>query len=287
MSELKKYWVRETYWTDDFHIEPGNPYRRVPLYKAAEVEQMIAELISTLRALHDVQNGSPLPKYDRDWKAAMEDTERLLAEWEKQLCEESVEAVLASDYDELRAENERLKGEIDTLDSLLKDRTAQLAAEHKERVRFQKYHEEGGRVNAELKDQLEAMTKERDEALAIQQSEECAYESTISDLIFERDNLWQQLADAQSRVKELEGATALDVDRMERAAVAVETLNEECNRRAADNHTLIARCAQLEAALRNIKGAAMRRDARPYGALLDIERWSAEALTPAAEKEEG
>ena len=93
MSELKKYWChinklilaesRRPELIDVIldHATQDN-YRTV--YLAPDVKQVIAELISTLRALHDVQNGSPLPKYDRDWKAAMEDTERLLAEWEKQ-----------------------------------------------------------------------------------------------------------------------------------------------------------------------------------------------------------
>lgn len=37
------------------------------------------ELREVLASLHAVQNGSPLEKYDREWKAAMEEAERLLA----------------------------------------------------------------------------------------------------------------------------------------------------------------------------------------------------------------
>ena len=37
------------------------------------------ELREVLASLHAVQNGSPLEKHDREWKAAMAEAERLLA----------------------------------------------------------------------------------------------------------------------------------------------------------------------------------------------------------------
>jgi hypothetical protein len=42
-------------------------------------QEYIQELRDALNALHTIQNDSPPPKYDREWKAAMTKAERLLA----------------------------------------------------------------------------------------------------------------------------------------------------------------------------------------------------------------
>lgn len=44
ISELTKYWVREGYWVDDDHFEPGNPAHRVLFYKGADVVAVLAAL---------------------------------------------------------------------------------------------------------------------------------------------------------------------------------------------------------------------------------------------------
>lgn len=63
-----------TYYADA-HLEPfsGGPWT-----KAADVEAMLEECRSTLQALYDVQNGCPLPKYEKDWNAAMKHAQALL-----------------------------------------------------------------------------------------------------------------------------------------------------------------------------------------------------------------
>ena len=39
MTPLQKYWVRETYWVDDEHLEPNNAAHRVAMYMAGDVSE--------------------------------------------------------------------------------------------------------------------------------------------------------------------------------------------------------------------------------------------------------
>ncbi len=49
---LRRYWVRETYWLDDEHLEKfehGNPLHRVPMFKAADVNLVFAQCLKLKR----------------------------------------------------------------------------------------------------------------------------------------------------------------------------------------------------------------------------------------------
>lgn len=51
--------------------------------KQADVAYLLAQLDKAgdaLRSLHDVQNGSPLPSYDKAWDKAMRDAKDVLRE---------------------------------------------------------------------------------------------------------------------------------------------------------------------------------------------------------------
>ena len=41
---MERYWVRNTYWVDDQHLEEGNSADRVLMYLAADVDAALAEL---------------------------------------------------------------------------------------------------------------------------------------------------------------------------------------------------------------------------------------------------
>lgn len=46
-------------------------------------QEQIKELVDTLQSLYDLQNGSPLPKYDTDYEKAMNESSRVLGYWQK------------------------------------------------------------------------------------------------------------------------------------------------------------------------------------------------------------
>jgi hypothetical protein len=55
-----------------------------PVYLATDIDPLLDKLFSVLQALYDVQNGCPLPKYEKDWNAAMKHAEALLNRLEGQ-----------------------------------------------------------------------------------------------------------------------------------------------------------------------------------------------------------
>ena len=46
-------------------------------------QEQIKDLVGTLQALYDLQNGSPLPSYDKDYEKAMNESSRVLGYWHK------------------------------------------------------------------------------------------------------------------------------------------------------------------------------------------------------------
>jgi hypothetical protein len=46
-------------------------------------QEQIKELVDALQSLYDLQNGSPLPSYDKDYEKAMNESSRVLGYWQK------------------------------------------------------------------------------------------------------------------------------------------------------------------------------------------------------------
>jgi len=52
MSGMTKYYVRDTYWVDEAHLEEGNPFHRIAMVKAADVEQFVETLAKGMYLRH-------------------------------------------------------------------------------------------------------------------------------------------------------------------------------------------------------------------------------------------